>query len=134
MKTVITILTALILSNQAVAAQPTAVQLTASNYKDYADVRTPVTFLGFARVKAGKEEEFATIVDTFVGTMRAQRGNISYDYHQNLADPTEFFFVEEWKNGSDLEAHMDSKAVGELVSKVGPLFASSLQILVLKKN
>lgn len=131
MKTLIALATALLLGTQ---AQAENIELQTTNYNEYNEVRTPVTFMGFAKIKPGKEKEFAAIVESFVGTMRAQTGNIAYDYHQSLANGSEFVFVEEWKTGKDMVDHMNSQAVNDLVSKVGPLFASPLKIVILKKN
>ena len=42
----------------------------------------------------------ACIVET-----RKEAGNISYDSHESITDPTKLVFVEQWQNAEALEAH-----------------------------
>ena len=41
-----------------------------------------------------------------IAPTRADSGCISYDLHVNQANPTQFFFLENWKNEAVLDAHM----------------------------
>jgi quinol monooxygenase YgiN len=133
MKKLIASLAALMMSQAVLAEVSAPFQMSTANYNDYRGVKTPVIFLGFAKIQPNQVENFKAIADSFVNIMRAQAGNVSYDYHQSLSDSTEFFFVEEWESGKALADHMDSKAVGQLVSQVGPLFAQDLKIVILNK-
>ncbi len=134
MKTIIATLAALML--QAAQAKPVEpIQLKGSDYKAYVEVKTPVTFVGIAKVAKKDVEKFKAIAKSYEPTMRAQIGNIYYDLQQSLSDETEFMWIEEWKDGKSLADHMDSQAVGQLLGKIGGMFAPGFpKIVILKKN
>jgi quinol monooxygenase YgiN len=63
-----------------------------------------------ANIKA-KPEHAAAVLDVLLGYIqptRAEDGCLVYDLFQNLADPTQFTFVEEWSDQAALEAHSRS--------------------------
>jgi quinol monooxygenase YgiN len=134
MKTLIAILASLMLSQTSHAELSAPFQIHTANYKDYVQVNVPVSFVGIAKVNAANAKRFAAIAESYVETMRAQRGNISYNFRQSLADPTEFMWIEEWQTGRDLADHMDSEAVAGLLAQVGAMFEPGFpKIVILKK-
>lgn len=135
MNAIIGLIAALALNQPAQATTSEPFRLDIANYQEYRQVKSPVTFVAIAKVKAGQAEQFKKIVNSLVNVMRTQEGNISYDLHQSLSDGSEFLFIEEWKSGKDMANHMDSDAVRELVSKAGALFETGFpKFLILKKN
>ena len=63
-----------------------------------------------ANIKA-KPEHAAAVLDVLRGYIeptRAEHGCLVYDLFQNLADPTQFTFVEEWTDQAALTAHSQS--------------------------
>jgi quinol monooxygenase YgiN len=49
---------------------------------------------------------------------RKEAGNIAYDLHESVTDPTKMVFVEQWENAEALEPHRKSdhmKAFGRIV-------------------
>ena len=134
MKTIIAALVALMMQNaQAKATEP--IQLKGSDYKAYVDVKSPVTFVGIAKVAKKDVEKFKAIAKSYEPVMRGQSGNIYYDLQQSLSDETEFMWIEEWKDGKSLADHMDSQAVSQLLGKIGGMFSPGFpKIVILKKN
>jgi quinol monooxygenase YgiN len=55
---------------------------------------------------------------------RAEAGCLSYELHQSETDPADFVFIEEWRSGAAIAAHMQSPHVQEAFSKVPPLLAA----------
>lgn len=135
MKSILTAIAALMMTQITFASTKDPIRLTGSDYKAYVDVKTPVTFVGIAKVAPENAEKFKSIAKSFEPIMRAQSGNIYYDLQQSLSDKTEFMWIEEWKDGKSLADHMDSKAVSQLLGKIGGLFSPGFpKIVILKKN
>jgi len=60
-----------------------------------------------AHIRA-KEESVAEVraaVESFIAPTRAEDGCLRYDLLLNEDDPTEFVFVEEWRDEAALEVH-----------------------------
>ncbi len=135
MKALFAILAGLMIGQSALAAPSTPFRLNTADYNDFRNTQGPVTFVAIAKVQKKDVEAFKAVVESLVGTMRAQQGNIYYEMHQSLTDSTEFLFLEEWESGKDMADHMDSAAVKELVAKAGAMFKPGFpKFLVLKKN
>jgi quinol monooxygenase YgiN len=63
-----------------------------------------------ASIKAKPEHADAVleVLRGYVEPTRAEEGCLVYDLLQNLADPTQFTFFEEWSGPAALEAHSRS--------------------------
>lgn len=63
-----------------------------------------------ARIKAKREHVDAVrdVLTGFVTPTRGEAGCIVYELFQNLDDPTDFTFVEEWTDKDALAAHAQS--------------------------
>jgi quinol monooxygenase YgiN len=57
------------------------------------------------KAQEGKADELRAALEDLVEPSRAEDGNIQYDLLENLDDPNEFIFVEQWRDGEALEAH-----------------------------
>ena len=60
-----------------------------------------------------------------IAETRKEAGNIAYDMHESVTDPTKMVFVEQWENAEALEPHRKSdhmRAFGRVVVNclVGP--------------
>ena len=65
-------------------------------------------------------ENFRDVVDEFTQATRAEEGNLWFDWFRGTDDPSEYFLVEAFKDGSDV-AHVQSdhfKAACELFPTV----------------
>ena len=49
-------------------------------------------------VKPESREKFLELCEEIVEGTRAEEGNISYELHENIADPNHLTFIEEWKD------------------------------------
>ena len=70
----------------------------------------PPTLHVIASIKAKPEHADAVlqVLRGYIEPTRAEDGCLVYDLLHNLADPTEFTFVEEWSGPAALEAHSRS--------------------------
>jgi quinol monooxygenase YgiN len=51
------------------------------------------------------------ILSDMIDPTRAEQGCVTYELLQNIADPTDFTFVEEWTSRSDLDQHAESEHI-----------------------
>lgn len=58
--------------------------------------------------KPEKISEARQLLEGFIEPTRKEKGCVLYELHQNLGDPTEFTFIEEWDSEVDLEKHLQS--------------------------
>lgn len=63
------------------------------------------------RAKPDKIEELKEVLTAFVGPTVKEKGCVFYQLHQNLADPCDFSFLEEWESEEDLNAHGRSEHI-----------------------
>jgi quinol monooxygenase YgiN len=59
---------------------------------------------------------------------RAEPGCIRYELLQNLQDPTDFTFVEEWRDEAAITAHMGTPHVREVLARVPELLRQAPDI------
>ena len=105
-----------------------------SNYNDYQTVNVKLTQVALAKIKPEFVEEFKKTVNGLLSKMRAQPGNISYDYAQSEEDSTEFIFTENWINGLSIKNHMESSLVQAFFGQVGSYFEAGYPQLIILKN
>ena len=58
--------------------------------------------------KPGKLEEARALLLGFTAPTRAEKGCVFYDLHENIVDPEELTFIEEWESEQDHAAHDQS--------------------------
>ena len=56
----------------------------------------------------GNEALFREVLEAFVAPTRQEQGCIRYDLFQDVSDPAQFTFIEEWASAEDLERHSKS--------------------------
>ena len=71
-----------------------------------------------------KVEAFKAVAFELVEGSRKEPGCVSYELLQNLSDPTDFTFVEQWADTAALDVHMTAPALSAALGKVGPLLAA----------
>ena len=57
---------------------------------------------------AGNEAVVRAALESFVVPTRAEDGCLRYDLFQDVSDPLQFTFIEEWSSPAALEAHSKS--------------------------
>ncbi len=105
-----------------------------SNYQNYEQEQEKLTQVAMAKIKPEHVEDFKRIVNGLLSKMRAQPGNISYNYSQNQEDPTEFIFNEHWINGVSIKNHMESAMVQNFFGQVGSFFEEGFPQLIIMKD
>ncbi len=68
-------------------------------------------------IKQGKREEFMREIYSkgIIAKIRGEKGNISYNYFYPYDSNSRVYFVEQWENRADWEAHCQSPhIIGEL--------------------
>jgi quinol monooxygenase YgiN len=71
-------------------------------------------------VKPEARAELIAGAKACIAETRKEPGNIAYDMHESVSDPTRMVFVEQWKNAEALVPHRGSehmKAFGRIAAK-----------------
>ena len=89
-----------------------------------------VVVVGSFKARPGKEEEALEAFRTLVAPTHAEDGCILYALHRGADDPSRLAFVERWASREQLDAHLESAHVGELLARVEELFGDSADIVV----
>ncbi|MBW4601325.1 MAG: antibiotic biosynthesis monooxygenase [Calothrix sp. FI2-JRJ7] len=76
----------------------------------------------------GKESQFKALALPLVEATRLETGCIKYELLQNLNDPTDFTFVEEWTNDAALNLHLQAPHFVEAAGKLDGLVAMAPDI------
>jgi quinol monooxygenase YgiN len=80
------------------------------------------------RARPDKVEELReTLLGLFEAT-RAEPGSVSYHLWQNRGDPTEFTFVEAWRDEDALAAHFETDHIQEALTRMPDLLASDMEL------
>lgn len=61
----------------------------------------------------GHESLFREVLEGFVAPTRQEQGCLRYDLFQDVSDPAQFTFMEEWASVADLELHSRSAHILE---------------------
>jgi quinol monooxygenase YgiN len=89
-----------------------------------------VVVVGSFTAQPGKEEEAAEAFQALVAPTHAESGCILYALHRGVDDPRRLAFVERWAAREDLDAHLQSDHVKEVLTRVEELFGDSADIVV----
>lgn len=84
------------------------------------------------KVKDDAVEEAKKAALAIVADSRAEEGNINYDIHQAIDDPTVFVWHETWTDNTALDEHFEKPYFKEFFSKVEELAAEEPQITLTK--
>jgi quinol monooxygenase YgiN len=71
-------------------------------------------------VKPETRAEFIAGATACIAETRKERGNIAYDLHESVTDPSKMVFVEQWENAEALVPHRGTdhmKAFGRVAVK-----------------
>jgi quinol monooxygenase YgiN len=71
-------------------------------------------------IKPETRAEFIAAATACIRETRKEAGNVAYDLHESVTDPTKMVFVEQWENAEALVPHRSAehmKAFGRVVVK-----------------
>ncbi len=78
--------------------------------------------------KPDKVDEVRALLSGLIEPTRAEGGCVSYELLQNRADPTDFTFVEEWRDDSALESHFNTGHIKGALARFQELAAEPLDL------
>lgn len=84
------------------------------------------------KVKDDAVEEAKKVALEIVADSRAEAGNINYDIHQAIDDPTVFVWHETWKNKTAIDEHFETDFFKDFYAKVEKIAAEPPQITLTK--
>ncbi len=71
--------------------------------------------------KSNQEAEVLQLLTGLVEPTRKEKGCVFYELQQNIQNPKDIAFVEEWDSEHDLNVHLESKHIHEIIPQVLPL-------------
>jgi len=75
--------------------------------------------------KPDKVDELKRVLIGLAAPTRKEPGCLSYEIFQNLADPSDFTFVEEWASDAALDAHWQAPHTQDALEHGAPLLAAT---------
>jgi len=75
--------------------------------------------------KPDKVDELKRVLTGLAAPTRQEPGCLSYEIFQNLADPCDFTFVEEWASDAALDAHWQAPHTQDALARGVPLLTAS---------
>ena len=80
------------------------------------------------KARADKISEAREALLGLIAPTHQEPGCISYELLENIEDPTQFTFVEEWQDGAALDAHFGTEHIKGLLTQFENLFAEELDL------
>lgn len=75
-----------------------------------------------------KVDQVREVLSALLAPTRAEAGCLSYELLQNLEDPTDFTFVEEWASDEAIDSHMAGPHLQAALALMPGLLAGAPQI------
>ncbi len=89
-----------------------------------------IVVVGSFTAEPGREAEALEALKALVEPTHGEDGCILYALHQGHDDPRRLAFVERWTSKEELEAHLASPHVQEVLAKAPELFGESGDIVI----
>ena len=84
-----------------------------------------VVVVGAFTIEPGKEDEAVQAMQALVEPTHREEGCILYALHRGADDPRKLAFIERWASRGELDAHLESDHVKDVLTKVDELFDSA---------
>ena len=84
-----------------------------------------IVVVGAFTAKRGKEEDAKEAFKALVEPTHGESGCILYALHQGADDPARLAFIERWASREELDAHLKSDHIAEVLQRVDELFQTS---------
>jgi len=92
----------------------------------------PLTVVAQARAKKGSEKFLEDALRRVARESQREEGCWMYVVHRDAGDPAFFMTVERWRSQSDIDRHMASSHIGELLRRIPEWVAGAPTITVLE--
>ena len=92
-----------------------------------------LTVIATMKARPGKEEELRDALVALVEPTSQEAGYVTYDLHQGVEDPGLFCFYENWESGEQLDAHLGSPHIVDLVARIDELIDGGADGLVIRR-
>ncbi len=92
-----------------------------------------ITIVATCTARSEKIDDLMALVKDLVEASRSEEGNVSYDCHQNLEDPTRFAFIEVWRDQNAIDTHGATPHFQGFVEQAEPCFAGPLEIALYRR-
>ncbi len=89
-----------------------------------------VVVVGSFIAKEGREAEAQEAFEALVSPTHAESGCILYALHRGVDDQRRLAFVERWASREELDAHLASPHVADVLTRVEDLFGDNADIVV----
>ena len=89
-----------------------------------------IVVVGSFTARPGKEAEAVEAFQSLVEPTHREEGCILYALHRGVDDPRRLTFIERWASRENLDAHLASPHVQEVLTRVEELFGDSGEIVV----
>ncbi len=73
-------------------------------------------------------DEARSVLTGLIEPTRAEPGCVSYELLQNVEDPTDFTFVEEWADAESFQAHLETEHFGQAAEALPDLLVEEPDI------
>ena len=93
----------------------------------------PLRVVAHLRARPDRTDDLKQLLQGLVEPTRNEPGCRSYELHQNVENPAEFTFVEEWDDEAALGAHFETPHVRRALEKAPDLLAAELDLRKVRK-
>lgn len=83
--------------------------------------RDLLTVIAYMKAAPGKEDELRTALESLIEPTSQEAGYVNYDLHENVENPGQFFFYENWESSEHLDAHLAAPHLVAFAEKMGGL-------------
>ena len=90
----------------------------------------PITVMGFARAKGGREADVREGLHAFISPARQESGCISYELFEDVQYTGSFYTVEKWESREALDLHVKNQQPD--MDKLMPWLSDQIRISVVK--
>ena len=84
-----------------------------------------ISVVAVITAKPGSEEAVREAMKGLVGPTREEEGCLSYDLSESSSAPGTFITVEEWRDPSDLDQHMETEHIQGALAVLGSELAAA---------
>ncbi|MDD3069473.1 MULTISPECIES: putative quinol monooxygenase [Methanocorpusculum] len=92
-----------------------------------------ITIIAKCTAKKDTVDDLLELALELVQSSRKEKGNVSYDFYQDITSPEKFTFIECWKDQAAIDSHNATPHFKHFVEKTGQIFAGPLDVALFRK-